>query len=422
MYIGNTKIYSIDGSTKYYQGYQEFSTIPKLSLIREALKSIGYTDIEVEQCLEDVPDLTLHDVNRAKEMMDNYDTSLTSWKRETFKDYPDVKILPKLDISNLRSVQAGALTHFENLCFIPYNDVSKITTVSYPVENGKVSLKRFPVFHWDSLTHQRCLYSLFDNSRVTHIKAFFSDKLKDCTQLFAYNRYLRTFESNIDWNTVTNASILYECCDSIENPIVSFPEATNIERLFSKSNTTLDFTDITINAPKATNAVWLFARCGNITRLPKLILPDNVDMEQGARECPNLTYVPDWSNFAPKKVTGLFEQCNKLERIEGLNFANVISSTYYTLPRNIKYCKIINLGKSTNKTIYEFYFPTLWGYGSEENRQSLVDSLLTYSYDRAADGLSTCTIKLRKAVYNRLTSEEVEAIKAKGYVFNNYSY
>lgn len=56
-----------------------------------------------------------------------------------------------------------------------------------------------------------------------------------------------------------------------------------------------------------------------------------------------------------------------------------------------------------------------WGDGSEENRRSLVDSLLTYSYDRAAAGWSAATVALSETVKARLTDEEIAAITAKGY-------
>lgn len=47
--------------------------------------------------------------------------------------------------------------------------------------------------------------------------------------------------------------------------------------------------------------------------------------------------------------------------------------------------------------------------------QSMVDSLLTYSVDRAAANLSTITIKLHANAKARLTAEQISAIEAKGY-------
>lgn len=51
-------------------------------------------------------------------------------------------------------------------------------------------------------------------------------------------------------------------------------------------------------------------------------------------------------------------------------------------------------------------------------RQTLVDSLLTYSYDRVAAGYGTTTLRLSPQAFARLTAEEVAAITAKGYTIS----
>jgi hypothetical protein len=75
---------------------------------------------------------------------------------------------------------------------------------------------------------------------------------------------------------------------------------------------------------------------------------------------------------------------------------------------------IKNIGKSTLKT-YDFSDATNWGTGGEENRQSLIDSLITYSYDRASNGMATATIKLSSNTKALLTEEEIAQITAKGF-------
>jgi hypothetical protein len=59
--------------------------------------------------------------------------------------------------------------------------------------------------------------------------------------------------------------------------------------------------------------------------------------------------------------------------------------------------------------------PVPWGTGSDEARQSLIDSLITYSFDRAAAGYDALTITLSTATKNVLTDEEKAAITAKGF-------
>ena len=55
------------------------------------------------------------------------------------------------------------------------------------------------------------------------------------------------------------------------------------------------------------------------------------------------------------------------------------------------------------------------GTDKDGNMQSVIDTLLTYSFDRAAAGYAACTITLHANVKARLTTEQKAAIVAKGY-------
>lgn len=114
----------------------------------------------------------------------------------------------------------------------------------------------------------------------------------------------------------------------------------------------------------------------------------------------------------------VFWDCYNLKKIEEIDFSSMTTATqvFYNC-KSLKYLKILNLGKST-KTSYDLSEPLNWGTGSEENRQSLVDSLLTYSYDRAAEGMSNCTIKLSSISKALLTEEELLAITNKGFTIS----
>lgn len=81
------------------------------------------------------------------------------------------------------------------------------------------------------------------------------------------------------------------------------------------------------------------------------------------------------------------------------------------------FLKIINLGKST-LTTFDFSRATNWGTGGDENRQSLIDSLISYSYDRASAGMDTATIKLSANTKALLTEEEIAQITAKGFTIS----
>lgn len=96
-------------------------------------------------------------------------------------------------------------------------------------------------------------------------------------------------------------------------------------------------------------------------------------------------------------------------------------------PKNLRQITFRNLGNilaaegntATAANLY-IYFPA-WGSVDEAARQSLVDSLLTYSIDRTARGWGACRVYLPAAVIARLTDEEKAAITAKGYSLVTYS-
>ena len=83
----------------------------------------------------------------------------------------------------------------------------------------------------------------------------------------------------------------------------------------------------------------------------------------------------------------------------------------------LSFIKITNLGKSKLAT-YDFSGASVWGTGSKENRQSLIDSLITYSYDRASNGMATATIKLSATTKAILTEEEIAQITNKGFTIS----
>ena len=84
----------------------------------------------------------------------------------------------------------------------------------------------------------------------------------------------------------------------------------------------------------------------------------------------------------------------------------------------LRYVLIKDIGTCTGMTSISFTNWNVWGVNDEtttDARQSLIDSLLTYSFDRATAGYSTCTISLNGATKAVLTEDEIAQITAKGY-------
>ena len=91
---------------------------------------------------------------------------------------------------------------------------------------------------------------------------------------------------------------------------------------------------------------------------------------------------------------------------------------------NVRRAELRGIGTHANWTSMYCVNATNWGAPDEDgtdpdgNHQSMIDTLLTYSFDRAAAGYSTCTITLNKDIKSRLTDEQIAAITAKGYTLS----
>lgn len=81
-----------------------------------------------------------------------------------------------------------------------------------------------------------------------------------------------------------------------------------------------------------------------------------------------------------------------------------------------KSIRIRGIGGNEKTDVWKDCFRCVsWGEGGEENRQSILYSLLEHSCDRTANGWETAQVWLPRAVLDRLTDEEKAAIGAKGY-------
>ena len=131
--------------------------------------------------------------------------------------------------------------------------------------------------------------------------------------------------------------------------------------------------------------------------------------------------------------SSLFMNCYSLERIEEIVLRDLPYDTSTTAGLilncvNLRYMLGKELGTRPEGGTYRFNTATEYGVPNDKHpdaRQSLVDSLLTYSYDRVNDpdnlgtAGTTCTITLSANSYAQLTSSEIEAITAKGYTLTH---
>ena len=123
-------------------------------------------------------------------------------------------------------------------------------------------------------------------------------------------------------------------------------------------------------------------------------------------------------------MNGMFDYCYNLIRVRGaidligMNLTDLPSLGYVDTLTTITYK---NLGSNSTITSLDLYPDDCyaqWGLGDEESKQSFIDSVLTYSYDRAANGLPTIELTMRAEQKALLTEEQITAIQAKGYTIS----
>ena len=169
-------------------------------------------------------------------------------------------------------------------------------------------------------------------------------------------------------------------------------------RTFTPSNATSHFKSDKrlmfapmVDTSNVTSMSGMFSNCSSLTSIPQLDTSNVTNMYNMFSNCSALTTIPQLDISNVTNMGGMFYSCSKLV-----------------------FAIIKNIGKST-LTTYDFSGATKWGTGSDENRQSLIDSLITYSYDRASNGMDTATITLSAKTKALLTEEEIAQIAAKGF-------
>lgn len=229
------------------------------------------------------------------------------------------------------------------------------------------------------------------------------------TRRFANDQDL-VFFPDVDTSQYTTFESMFEGCDRLVSfsghPIAS-DLVTSTKRMFYPKD---------YNKGNALIKSPAFTTLANVTTAER--------MYQG---CSQLKEIPVLNTSNTTNFIAFMWGCANLVKVYGLDLASLASNGNIgsfadpapNSPSIIQYMLLKNIGTKSTFTSLSLRYQGVWGYGNEENRQSLVDSLLTYSFDRAAAGYSTCTITLHAGTLARLTNEEIAAITAKGYTLTS---
>lgn len=155
--------------------------------------------------------------------------------------------------------------------------------------------------------------------------------------------------------------------------------------------------------------------CSNFDWLKNVDTSEMTDMDAMFSHCQKLASL-DLSSFDTSAVTNMTDMFNYCYILTSLDLSSFDTSLVTSMGGMFNKCEALtslllgpNFFKTKSVTSIDFSPCTAWV------GDTVVTSLVTNSYDRAAAGLGTLTLKLSTRTKAALTDEQKAAITAKGY-------
>ena len=287
------------------------------------------------------------------------------------------------------------------------------------------------------------------NDDIAYSKTLYDDwnpRNTNASHLYDGKRNL-VYAPNIDTSNVTNMSGMFQSCSSLTKvPLYNTSKVTKIGGMFKdcssiKSVPLFDTSKVTsmdfmfyncysiksvplFDTSKVTRMDNMFYNCYSLNSVPSFNTSNVNNMTTMFNGCSGLTSVPEFDTRNVTKMNNMFYGCSKLTTIEGISFKSFSDSTmskYYIVGNSntsIRKAVFKDIGYQSKAVQFNTEYITNWGVNTSEipdARQSLIDSLITYSFDRASAGYPTCTITLSTNTKALLTSDEISQITAKGF-------
>ena len=296
--------------------------------------------------------------------------------------------------------------YIKSLVYYPKFPVEELTTKMYISCHNASGMTVFPTFNSINVAVGQ---SAFNNcSSIEEIDLSGIAPATTLKWVFEYCRKLKKL--TLPPNSTISGDGLYcafEGCNKLTE-INNFDSLTTngiytISNMFRSCSgfTRIDISHFDCSLVKNTN--YAFESCGN---LEELLIPDNL-----GELCTSWRgFLNDCTNI--KKISGSISlRCTK----SNINSGDITG--YYSLD-NLRKFTIKDIGYTSSCTNVDLKYLTVWGVNSDEiqdARQSLIDSLITYSFDRATAGYPTCDIALSSNTKALLTEDEKAQIRAKGF-------
>ena len=369
---------------------------------------IGYDSELSEKAIENIND----DVTYSKTLYDAWNTSNTS-AYELYSGDTKLIYAPNINTSNVTSMQYmfykcvrltsvplyntskvtcmnSMFSDCENIKSVPLFDTSKATDIGYMFAYCS-SLTSVPTFNTSNVTSMNSMFRGCHS--LTSVPTFNTSKVNGMSSMFAYCSGL-TSVPQFDTSNVTSMDSMFDNCTSL----TSVPA---------------------FNTIKVTDMSHMFNGCSSLTSVPAFNTSNAESMTSMFKGCSNIKSVPEMDTSNAKHMYGIFDGCSSLTTIEGISFKSYGESSIGTNTNSsIRKAVFKDIGYQSTAAQFNTSYIENWGVNTSEitdARQSLIDSLITYSFDRASAGYPTCTITLSTNTKALLTEDEKAQITAKGF-------
>ena len=357
----------------------------------------------------------------------------------------DLSQLSNIDVHNALSWNGYDMPNYSNSQFRLSNAMGSVTIGN--MGTNQILLGFGPLVEY--ITFRNTIYSqnrydgqscLFNNcGSLSGIEGLAYIDITNHTSLshaFSGTFNLHNIDGYQTWNTsnVTSMQGLFSgtAIQSLDLSNWDFSNVYNYNQIFG-STFNLQMLSMPVNfGCNAQMAQSAFQNCNLSAISIQGFNPDCSDISAMFQYCNNLqtVYLPENFGRSSNELWGFFDQCWNLQNVYGsIDVGNVSPDNWVNalFPRQdwgngqgqynqIKYMVVKNIGKYEDgmQRSLEIYAP-YWGM---DDQSCVWDSLLNYSYDRRANGMSDMTINLYSRVGFGLGEETYTALANKGYIFN----
>ena len=292
---------------------------------------------------------------------------------------------------------------------------------AYSLYHNDKKLIYAPNIDTSNVTYMSDMFSYCTS--LTSVPSFNTSNVTDMSSMFVYCSSLKTVPL-FDTSNVTNMGYMLQFCKSLTSiPSFNTSNVTNMSYMFQNCEnlTTVPY----FNTSNVTDMKSMFYNCSSLTSVPEMDTSNVTNMSDMFSFCTSLTSVPSFNTSNVTNFNSLFNYCDKLTTIEGISFKSFKESTMnrdymfgWNSNSSIRKAVFKDIGYQSTAVQFNASYIANWGVNSDEipdARQSLIDSLITYSFDRATAGYPTCEITLSTNTKALLTQDEIAQIEAKGF-------